>query len=1090
MQKRRGFTTVELVIVIAVIAILATALIPTFGGLIKSANHNVDVQAANTLTSLVTMYSMKHEIASERDLADAINEGMGDPNYYANLKAKSARYGYCFWYDYNNYRVYVGTIEEMAKMNAEQLAVPSDWDITLSNERKANGFTKGLRADLVPGFILMGFGGGNDLMDLVINLETAEDAGAYADALAAINTASTNTTGAIQAAVTALKNIANTTVIHNENGVFAPSAADTVVNVHIPQGTATLSNDVVVVGGGELAISGSSVIIPTDTAITSGSLAYLSGECTINVNIPADKLPDNIELESTGAQIVVSSGEAYTQQTGKDENNQPLNMFVPVGGSVEDAISGVLDSDAVASLLASYVLGDNESNQNYVYIDTTKKIIYVSRDLKDAFEIVAGSFVDSKNETATHGIFTWSTSTDGSTYTELSNTGKAISIDSKVKNVNVKTLGVEYTYEVKVVEVTRFVVTKFGGIDYGRNLGYDADHATWGLTVEIGMTDGLTLDQITVDQTISIVNNPTNYFKLINTDKKGVATLSILTTVGEGESAKEELKLTDSKYNCSIKFACGGFNTEAMEISLIDSSKSAFDIISSVDTQTKYNFPFVVGTTGHTVTLKELFTPKSGVTVTGHVEVSTDNGNTWKEYTAAQWNAGIALNDFVADAAADGSLTLVMKLDGGTYDPSIALSLKVVDGAYNVAEYDDWEDAPNNTNIVLFNSITIDKAEHSEQYETTDSEGNKHKNVDFAGEGYTSKNIGSKTIYGNLKSITVKEYLIYSYSFNYLINTKGGKVDRLIVIGPDYRGMDTSITGDHAQNYGNYVAAVMASGNSTISNCFLSGFRSPVHATGSKSVITISNTTLHLGNYANLYVDNQVTLNINNVTTVQYSKKDAQGNITGYAGGGISYKHNAGATQVINATNLTQYNFLSEKEVQGVVDQAAAVAGKLGGALVSAECKDYALMGDVTHTINGTPYYHMGVTALNLNGSAYAQPTGLGSNFSAPIVITKNFGVADVTMYVWGLNGGSVNYSSDRCGVLHSLTCSCRSGWSYSCNHANSCQDKEIKCTNCSIGLPSTNDGYHLYEFLTLKQNIDSTNATTYVTALGKTTTK
>ena len=43
---RKGFTTVELVIVIAVIAILATALIPTFGGLINSANETKDMNAA------------------------------------------------------------------------------------------------------------------------------------------------------------------------------------------------------------------------------------------------------------------------------------------------------------------------------------------------------------------------------------------------------------------------------------------------------------------------------------------------------------------------------------------------------------------------------------------------------------------------------------------------------------------------------------------------------------------------------------------------------------------------------------------------------------------------------------------------------------------------------------------------------------------------------------------------------------------------------------------------------------------------------------------------------------------------------------
>ena len=48
-NTRKGFTTVELVIVIAVIAILATALIPTFGGLIENANETSRDQAAKNL---------------------------------------------------------------------------------------------------------------------------------------------------------------------------------------------------------------------------------------------------------------------------------------------------------------------------------------------------------------------------------------------------------------------------------------------------------------------------------------------------------------------------------------------------------------------------------------------------------------------------------------------------------------------------------------------------------------------------------------------------------------------------------------------------------------------------------------------------------------------------------------------------------------------------------------------------------------------------------------------------------------------------------------------------------------------------------
>ena len=46
-NNRKGFTTVELVIVITVIAILATVLIPTFSNLITKANQSSAMQQAN-----------------------------------------------------------------------------------------------------------------------------------------------------------------------------------------------------------------------------------------------------------------------------------------------------------------------------------------------------------------------------------------------------------------------------------------------------------------------------------------------------------------------------------------------------------------------------------------------------------------------------------------------------------------------------------------------------------------------------------------------------------------------------------------------------------------------------------------------------------------------------------------------------------------------------------------------------------------------------------------------------------------------------------------------------------------------------------
>ncbi|MBR4017842.1 MAG: prepilin-type N-terminal cleavage/methylation domain-containing protein, partial [Oscillospiraceae bacterium] len=50
---KKGFTIVELVIVIAVVAILAAVLIPTFASLIKKANMSVDMQIVRQMNTIL-----------------------------------------------------------------------------------------------------------------------------------------------------------------------------------------------------------------------------------------------------------------------------------------------------------------------------------------------------------------------------------------------------------------------------------------------------------------------------------------------------------------------------------------------------------------------------------------------------------------------------------------------------------------------------------------------------------------------------------------------------------------------------------------------------------------------------------------------------------------------------------------------------------------------------------------------------------------------------------------------------------------------------------------------------------------------------
>ena len=88
-NKRRGFTVVELVVIIAVVAILAAVLIPTYVHLVKKSNEaNAQVEAKNLISEMLTDI-----ILGDKDSADLlVFSKKGDDVYLHGYSAEQQRF--------------------------------------------------------------------------------------------------------------------------------------------------------------------------------------------------------------------------------------------------------------------------------------------------------------------------------------------------------------------------------------------------------------------------------------------------------------------------------------------------------------------------------------------------------------------------------------------------------------------------------------------------------------------------------------------------------------------------------------------------------------------------------------------------------------------------------------------------------------------------------------------------------------------------------------------------------------------------------------------------------------------------------------
>lgn len=125
--NKKGFTVVELVIVIAIVAVLSAVLIPTFSGLVQKANVSADVQLVRNLnTALATDKSTNGKHSTMHDAAHALE----DYGYNIALIRPTAEGFYILWDSVNDVFCYA------ENGNGEGITYVPD-DIVTAEEKNA-----------------------------------------------------------------------------------------------------------------------------------------------------------------------------------------------------------------------------------------------------------------------------------------------------------------------------------------------------------------------------------------------------------------------------------------------------------------------------------------------------------------------------------------------------------------------------------------------------------------------------------------------------------------------------------------------------------------------------------------------------------------------------------------------------------------------------------------------------------------------------------------------------------------------------------------------------------------------------------------
>lgn len=479
--KRKGFTLVELVIVIAVIAVLSAILIPTFATVIDNANKAKDDANAKAMTTELmlnaTMDGLSGYSAQEaRALIFQFSEATTD------VKSKDNSY----WYNTATNQVEVHNTKEMllgtgsegaASVMAKTLAYSSTR--TLSASVQSTVFSLSVNSDYV-------YIAGNEALsaavDILGNLTTyarlkdpndvaGQMNALYREALGKLNSLSDE----LKTAVTnALEKFAPSKCLYFDNvGIYtsAGQGAPAFENYVVTNGTTRIAGAVANAVDAQIA-SSVELVFPSGCKVNGNSFSGLQvqGGGTVTVTVPAANSATSAVIKQSVSDLIQYSQE----QSSVTKANVTQALQEAYDLTASDALTGVDLSDAASvlvkveeavsqqvfsvSLNSNFNVVTDASNQ-VTYKELTFDFGYIQSELR-ALVGNRDQFFRSKNDSVTAGSgsladsgFVQSQGTLAYVTLNLSKTGADLVKDYEVKDT--ATASSEYLIPTLDLEVSK-----------------------------------------------------------------------------------------------------------------------------------------------------------------------------------------------------------------------------------------------------------------------------------------------------------------------------------------------------------------------------------------------------------------------------------------------------------------------------------------------------------------------------------------------------------------------------------------------------------------------------------------------------------